>query len=315
MTSKLLTPSARRSFNLWTIIALLCISANSRAAIPTAEKILPQDTLVLLTIPDYAKLRDGYNNSPQKQFWNDPAMKPFKEKFFTKWREDFVKPLEHELNVHFDDYTNFLSGQVTLAITQGEGAKANPDDVGMLLFVDTKNKGTQLKTNLSELQKKWTDAGKTIKTEKIRGLDFYVVSLSSNDVPQTLKKRFPRKAQTQELPDSESKKLPPKTELVIGQFESMLIVGSSVKVVEKSLIPLTGGSLPALADLAAYEANHQALFRDVPVYGWVNLKAFVDLFHKKPAQKPDADSPEISADVSPEKILTATGVSGLKTLA
>src|SRR5690349_8372418 len=110
ITSKLQTPSVLRSFNRFALAALLCVPAVSWAAIPAAEKILPQDTLVLITIPDYSKLRDSYNNSPQKQFWNDPAMKPFKEKFFTKWNEDFVKPLERELNIHLDDYTNLLSG-------------------------------------------------------------------------------------------------------------------------------------------------------------------------------------------------------------
>ena len=314
ITSKLQTPSVLRSFNRFALAALLCVPAVSRAAIPAAEKILPQDTLVLITIPDYSKLRDSYNNSPQKQFWNDPAMKPFKEKFFTKWNEDFVKPLERELNIHLDDYTNLLSGQLTLAVTQGDSKQADQADVGVLLLLDTKNKASQLKTNLSDLQKKWTDAGKTIKTEKIRGLDCYVVNLSSNDMPQTLKKLLPQKPQTQELPENESKKPAPKSELVVGQFDSLLIVGSSVKAVEKTLIPLTGGSMPALADLAAYEANHQTLFRDAPAYGWVNLKAFIDMFQKKPSQKSDPDSAD-SPDLNPEKILAATGVSGLKSLA
>jgi hypothetical protein len=314
MISKLPTLPKLRSFHFFILAGLLCASATSGAAIPSAEKILPQDTLVLVTVPDYTKLREGYNASPQKQFWNDPAMKPFKEKFLTKWREDFVKPLERELNVHWDDYTNLLSGQLTLAITQGDTQQSDHQDVGLLMMLDTKNKSAQIKTNLADLQKKWTDAGKTIKTEKIRGLDFYVVSLSSNDVPQTLRKFFPQKTPTQELPDSKPKKSP-KSELVVGQFESMLIVGSSVKVVEKTLIPLTGGSFPALADLAIYDANHQSLFRDTPIYAWINLKAFVDLFQKKPEQKPDADSADPTSGISPEKVLAATGISGLKTLA
>src|SRR5436189_4418793 len=75
------------------------VSSSSTAAIPTAEKLLPDDTLVLLTVPDFGKLKDIYKSAPQSQFWTDPAMKPFKEKFVAKWQEDFVKPLEHELKV------------------------------------------------------------------------------------------------------------------------------------------------------------------------------------------------------------------------
>ena len=55
------------------------LAGNSRAAIPSAEKLLPDDTLVLFTVPDFAKLREVYKASPQSKFWNDPAMKPLTE--------------------------------------------------------------------------------------------------------------------------------------------------------------------------------------------------------------------------------------------
>jgi hypothetical protein len=57
------------------------------AAIPSAERLLPPDTLLVVSAPDWAKVRDVYQKSPQAQFWNDPAMKPFREKFLAKWNE------------------------------------------------------------------------------------------------------------------------------------------------------------------------------------------------------------------------------------
>src|SRR5438128_1183758 len=77
---------------------------NVSAAIPAVEKILPDDTLVVLTTPDYTKLREIYRTSPQTQFWNDPAMKPFKDKFLSKFSEDLLQPLERDLGIHFTDY-------------------------------------------------------------------------------------------------------------------------------------------------------------------------------------------------------------------
>ena len=50
------------------------------------------------------------------------------------------------------------------------------------------------------------------------------------------------------------------------------------------VIRLTGGAMPTLGDLADYQASHQALFRDAPFYGWVNVKAFVDTLSRKPAE-------------------------------
>src|SRR5882724_902351 len=201
---------------------LLSVGLNGMAAIPPAEKLLPDDTLVLLTVPDFAKLREIYKSAPQGQFWNDPAMKPFKDKFVSKWQEEFVKPLERELNVKFDDYTSLPQGQVTFAVTQN-GWQGKDDQLpGLLVLIDTKDKSGQLKTNLADLRKKWVDAGKPIKSEKIRDIEFSVIPVSTNDVPATLKKFFPEQPQVQELGAEEGAKKPaPKSEIVIGQYESL----------------------------------------------------------------------------------------------
>ncbi len=37
-------------------------------------------------------------------------------------------------------------------------------------------KASQLKTNLADLKKKWIDAGKNVKTEKIRDIEFSVIT-------------------------------------------------------------------------------------------------------------------------------------------
>src|SRR5947209_545982 len=66
----------------------IAASTNSAAADPhkaamqvqPAEKLLPDDTLVLFTIPDFNKAREIYQNSPQGRLWNDPAIKDFKDK-------------------------------------------------------------------------------------------------------------------------------------------------------------------------------------------------------------------------------------------
>src|SRR5438093_5268345 len=97
------------------LLAAVCLAFDAQA-VPPPEKILPDDTLVLLTVPDFAKLRQILTTSPPGQFWNDPAMRPFREKFFDKFKEEFVEPLERELSIRFDDYTNLPQGQVTFAL-------------------------------------------------------------------------------------------------------------------------------------------------------------------------------------------------------
>jgi len=109
-------PAARLFFA--SLAALLTLTSPVHAAIPPAENLLPSDTLLLITVPDFSLLRAAGKQSPQWLFWNDPAMKPFHDKFMTGWNEKFIAPLERDLGVNLNDFTNFPQGQLTFAVTQ-----------------------------------------------------------------------------------------------------------------------------------------------------------------------------------------------------
>ncbi len=311
------TATARRF--LFPVLALtfgFLLEPASAAAVPGPEKLLPDDTLVLLTVPDFSKLRDLGKKLPQVQCWNDPAMKPFREKFAAKWNEECVQPLERELGVKLDDYTGLLQGQLTLAVTQNGWQGQDDQMPGLVLLLDSRDRSGQLKKNLADLKRKWVDAGRRVRTEKIRDVDFTIVPTSTNDIPPTLQKILPRRNPVQELGDDKQPKNPPASdELVLGQFESLLLVGNSAKALEKVVIRLTGGTVPVLGDTAAYQANHLAMFREAPIYGWANAGALVDLFLRQAAEKkenPDAPNP---FDLKPDKIISALGLKALKTVA
>src|SRR5580704_19153857 len=92
--------------------AALTFAASLRAAIPPAENLLPPDTLFVVTAPDCAAFRTTLHQSPQWQLWNDPAMKPFHDKFMAKWNEQFVAPLERDLGVNPADFADLPQGQL-----------------------------------------------------------------------------------------------------------------------------------------------------------------------------------------------------------
>jgi hypothetical protein len=295
----------------WFVFTLAAgLAFTAAAAIPSVEKILPDDTLLMVTTPDFAKARQAYRSSPQTQLWDDPAMKPFKDKFISKLTDDLIQPLEKDLGVKFEDYTNLPQGQITFAITQNGWPTTEGATVGTLFLLDTKDKNAQLTKNLSDLRKKWVEAGKTVRTEKLRNIEFSVLPISEKDLPKTLRKFSG--AGKDEFGDTATNA--PKNEIYIGQYESLLIVGTSAKPIEKVLVHLTGGEMPSLGDLAAYEANRLALFRDAPLYGWVNAKSLLDLLARK-QEKEDADTPDPFAMFSAPKILNAIGIGGLKTVA
>src|ERR1700685_4480964 len=166
--------------------ALLTFSNSLHAAIPPAENLLPSDTLFVVTAPDCTALRSAMNQSPQWLLWNDPAMKPFHDKFMEKWNESFVAPVEKDLGVKLADFADLPQGQFTFAVTQNGWDGTGDQTPGLILLLDAKDKSGLLKTNLDALQTKWTESGKPIRTETIRGIQFSIVPLSSNDIPASL---------------------------------------------------------------------------------------------------------------------------------
>ena len=58
------------------LAALFLPALAASAAVPAPEQLLPDDTLIMLTAPDFTKLRAICQKSPKGRLWNDPAMKP-----------------------------------------------------------------------------------------------------------------------------------------------------------------------------------------------------------------------------------------------
>lgn len=302
--------------NTVALAALFVVTLAFAAPAPPAEKLVGPDTLFVLTAPSAPRLAELCSKSCQAQLWRDPAMKPFVDKFMEKWREEFVKPLERELNISFANYAGLAQGQLTLAATLA----AEPGKeltAGMLFLLDAVDKSAQLQTNLSQLRSKWVEAGRQLRTEKIRDIEFSIVTLSTNEMPKTLRRFFPRPLDYHELGEEETaKKAEGKSELVIGQAGSLLIVANSLKMAEQALLRLQGGSLPTLSEQAAFAANQQRLFREAPLYGWANTKALLELTAKAIAQrKPNPQAPNPIEDaVNPERLLATSGIMGLNSV-
>ena len=289
----------------------LTLAFSSRAANSPAENLLPSDTLLMVTVPNFSDLRSALNQSPQGRLWNDPSMKPFHDKFMSKWNASLVEPMEKDLGLKLADFAALPQGEMAFGITKNGWTGTGDKIPGVVFLLDAKDKSDLLKTNLAKLQKKWEDMGKTIRTETIREVKFSIVPLSSNDIPSTLSGLLP-KNQSKTEPDKEAPKSKP-NELVIGQFESLLIAGSSIEAVEPIVAHLTGSSSPSLSDNSVFAADKLTQFRDQPLYyGWFNAKTFFTTLSQIPQSEPDPDSPSPMPPISYDKALAASGAMGLK---
>src|SRR5437870_3579786 len=98
----------------------LCGAFSTQAAVPAPDALLANDTLAMLTIPDYPKAKSTWNRQAMMRLWDDPALKPFRDKFVGKLKSEFLEPLEREMGIKFSDYADLAQGQITLAMTQNE---------------------------------------------------------------------------------------------------------------------------------------------------------------------------------------------------
>jgi hypothetical protein len=298
------------------LAALLGLTAATPAwaVIPPVENLVPADALFLLAAPDCAALRAAGHQSPQWLFWNDPAMKPFRDKFVAKWDAEFVAPLERDLGVNLGDFAGLLQGQFALALTQNGWNGSNDVNPGVLLLLDTRNQSDVLKTNLAGLRKKWLAAGKPLQTETLHGIDFSVVTLSSNDVPGVLAKIFPTRGPVQEL-GKQNPPPPPPGKLFIGQFASLLIAGNSREDIDTVSARLTGGSNPSLNDNPLFAADRLSQFHGAPLYyGWFNAKTFFDVLVHLPEAGSNPEAPNPMPAIPWKQILGASGFTGLKSI-
>lgn len=265
----------------------LLLALPSKAAVPPAEKLLPADTLVVLTVPDWDKAAAAVKDFSLAQLWRDPAMKPFAEKFETKLRE-LVGQEDKNFERDWAEFKPLIGGQVTLGVIRNDwqGEPNTGPDVVMLL--DVKDKEKQLKDFIEKCEKRDADAGKTIQRETVRGVKFARTLKAKNE-------------------DADGKK---KSQPYVGQSGSLLLLSESAKALEKVLARQDGAGA-GLDEDPAFERARGTVGRDAQAFGWVNVKAFTSVLAKMPAGPQDGNP----LAVAPARMLDAIGLGSVEGLA
>jgi hypothetical protein len=296
-------------------LVVAAFGLRASGAVPPPEKLLPKDTMLVVTAPDWGKAVSFWKGAPYSRLWQDPALKPFKDKFVDKFTTAVVQPLEQNWGIHFSDYAGLAQGQVTYALVPIV-SKVNPDKrFSLILLVDTKDHAGQLKANLAQIFKKWADAGKPMKTQKIRETDFTTLMVAPDDL--SLNKIFPSAAPADPADAPADKPAVKNVEVTLGQSDSLLLISDSIEAIDKVLGRQAEGMSPPLEDSTAFQADYRARLRESPFYAWLNVKALIDLVSKAPALA-DANKPPAAGDdnaapnpFDPKKILAATGLANL----
>jgi len=282
--------------------------AAASAAVPPPEQLLPGDTLLVATIPDADKARAAWNATPAAMFWAAPEMKPFRDKFMGKLNSDVIVPIEKELGVKFADYLALARGQVTFAFFRTGEAAPGKDPDGVIL-IDTKDKSADAARLLADLKKRWADSGKSLKTQKVRDVEFTTVSIDGKAIGKALEKTFPTPPGSA-TPGGDKKE--GGSELCVGQSGSLLMLGDNPAAFEKVLVRLSGGGVAPLAEQANFSGIHSSQLRDSSAYFWLNARALMTEVLREIEKDRGAQAQGGEGGPSPTKIMEALGFSGLQ---
>ena len=289
-------------------LVLAVLGGRAGAAVPLPEQLLPKDTLLVITAPDWGKARLFWSNQVYLRLWQDASLKPFKDKLMDKLTSGAIKPLEQSLGIKFSDYEGLAQGQVTFAVVPVAPKNKSAPPVAAVLLMDTKDHAGQLKTNLAQVLKKWADAGKPMKSQKIRETEFTTLFVSPEDL--SAKKLIPGDKPA-EPSDADATTLTNKLEVTIGQSDSLLLVSSSPEAIDKILSRQAGGMVPPLEESPVFHADYGPRLRESPFYFWLNAKGLTELASKLAAAAGD-DSMVNSTNVN--TFFSATGLANLGSL-
>ena len=289
------------------------------AASAEAPALLPPETLLMVSVREPARLLDLLNQSGPAKLWADPAMRRFVDKLSSRWREEFRDPFQRELGFSPGDFTKLARGHLTLAMvrrdTSGEGTGGA--GVGWLCLMEVGDQSAQLRTNLEALSRKWTEAGRQIRSEEIRGAQFLVMPASTNGLPKSLQQFLPRALEYRELGEEPAPaSRAGNHEWFLGHSGSVLILADGRQLAEQAVARISGGALPNLAEQATFAAEHAGLFRDAPLYAWLNAEPFFGALARQSAgRKENPDAPSPVEEMRLDKLFGAAGLLDIRSIA
>jgi len=262
----------------------------------------------MATVKDWTDATNAFWKSSLGRLWSDEAMRPARDKFNVRMTNEFAQPLDRELKINASDYADLVRGQVTLALTKAE----KPGKwFGFVLLIDSKDKAETLKTNLTELRKKWTDGGRAVRTEKVRDVEFTAYQFTQATLQKIARKMTGKPEDAAPDPEAETNKI----DVLVGQSQSLLVVGTQARDLEKILAKQSGGTPPVLADQPVFQANFNALFRDATAFAWLDFKPIFELWTAPTEGAAPALPTARFANLTAQKLLPALGLGELKSIA
>jgi len=161
-------------------LMFLC-SSNSVWAqkLPDTAKLIPPETILLLDVDDFDRLRTQFERTNFYKLYKDPAMAAFVEDFKTKWRETIRKP-DNELLKVIADADTFPRGRVAVAFVLNEQINKDANEPPLLLITQWGQTIAKIKEAVDKTVEKAIEDGAHRQRQDYRGVSITTIIRQSS---------------------------------------------------------------------------------------------------------------------------------------
>ena len=216
---------SRLSNWMWLVSLVLVFAchANSRAAVPAAESLLPDSTKGFLAVGSMDQLSESWNKTQLGKLTQDPAMKPFMEDLQRQIQQKWTQT-HRKLGINWDDLNGVPSGEVAVALVL-----PTPTEVAVAVLADVTGNLPKANSLLDKIQQ-------NLATQK--------AVRSQRNVQGTIVTVF-------NIPRHEDE---PAREMIYFIKDDLLAASDNLKVIEGILGRMGGTRADSLESVSAFKA-------------------------------------------------------------
>ena len=161
-------------------LMFLCSSNSVRArTLPDTAKLIPPETILLLDVDDFDRLRTQFERTNFYKLYKDPAMAAFVDDFKTKWREKIRKP-DNELLRVIADIDTFPQGRVAVAFVLNEQINKDANEPPLLLITQWGQTIAKIKEAVDKTVEKAIEDGAHRQRQDYRGVSITTIIRQSS---------------------------------------------------------------------------------------------------------------------------------------
>jgi hypothetical protein len=224
------------------IFTSFCTQARA-VDLPKTAKLVPPETIVLVDIDDFSRLRQQFEKTSIYKLYKDPAMAAVVEDFKTK-RSERIRKIDNELARTIADVDVLPQGRVAIALVLNKQTKDSNDPPVMAISQWGENI-TKIKEAIDKTVEKSIQNGTYRKTEDYRGVSITTIIQKSSKA------------------------------LHYCFIDDCLIVSVNLDVLKFVIAHIQGAASPALADDADYTATMKTVGPHHDIDFYVNIKHII----------------------------------------